>query len=221
MNNLLVHGDPGARSRFIAAWLLGQLDHAGFDVGSTARPKFRCIHFLKNVEELKNFSGPKIRVRFTFDQLPLHLLLFLRKNVHTQIPNFTKNEFDLETFSKLYVFAKECWSQEQGLDYRLYNYVINFEDTFDIDKLIELYNQVNGHNPSKKFVEQAVQNNKLNQIDIDPNHAASIAALLLETETRLNLQERHRRWSITELYANTSPTDLYTTIQSTLCSQNY
>ena len=219
--NLLVHGDPGARPRFVGAWLSDQLDNAGFDVGTTAWPRFRCFHTLHNRQDLIDFVGPRVRVKFTFDQLSRHLLLFLRKNVHTQLPDFTRDEYSLETFSKLYIFARECLEQEQAVDYSLYDHVIRFEDTFDIEKLKNLYQQVNGCQPSDTLVHQAEENNQLNQITLDPNHACSIVALVLATETQLELSEKNRRWSITEIYATTPQSDLYTVIKSLINKENY
>jgi len=219
--NLLVHGDPGARPRFVGAWLSDQLDNAGFDVGTTAWPRFRCFHTLHNRQDLIDFVGPRVRVKFTFDQLSRHLLLFLRKNVHTQLPDFTRDEYSLETFAKLYIFARECLEQEQAVDYSLYDHVIRFEDTFDIEKLKNLYQQVNGDSPGESLIQQAHKNNQLNQIDIDLNHACSIAALVLSTETQLGLLEKNRRWSVTEIYATTQQSDLYNVIKSCIHKENY
>jgi len=221
MNKLLIHADPGARSHFIANWLHNKLDHAGFDVGITAYMPFVKIHNLENVDQLKNFLGTRIRIRPTFDKLPLHLLLFLRKNVQIQLPDFTKNEFSLETFSKVYIFAKECFANDNNLDYSLYNHVINFEDTFELGKLVDLYEKINGVAPSQTDIDQAMRNNIMNQIELDINHACSIAAMILETESKLNLKEKNRLWSLPELYNTVDQNDLYNVIESKICKDNY
>jgi hypothetical protein len=221
MNDLLIHADPGARAHFIAGWLYNKLDHAGFDVGLTTYTPFVKIHHLENVDQLINFPGVRLRIKPTFEQLALHLLLFLRKNVQVQIPNFTKNEFNLETFSKVYIFAKERFDHDSNLDYSLYNYVINFEDTFDLEKLIDLYEKINGVPPPQTNIDQAICNNRINQIKLDPNHACSIAAMILETEYNSNLIEKNRYWSIPVMYETIPITELYQTIKSKIIPENY
>ena len=221
MTNLLIHADPGARAHFVANWLSNKLDHAGFDVGATAFLPFVKIHRLNDVYQLTSFQGPRIRIKPTFDKLDLHLLLFLRKNVHVQLPNFTKNEFSLETFTKVYIFAKECVDNNNNLDYSLYHYAINFEDTFDLEKLIDLYEKINGVTPSQTNINLAVRNNTINQIELDVNHACSIAAMVLETESKLNLLEKNRHWSIPVLYETTPVAELYQTVKSMITLEHY
>ena len=221
MNNLLIHADPGARSHFVASWLHNKLDNAGFDVGATANTPFVKIHYLENVGQLTTFLGPRIRIKPTFDKLALHLLLFLRKNVHVQLPDFTKDEFSLETFSKVYIFAKEALEHNSNLDYSLYNYVIKFEDTFDLEKLIELYQKINGVDPSQNNIDLAVRNNNINHFELNPNHACSIAAMILETESKLNLIEKNRHWSIPVLYKTTPIEELYQMVKSKITTENY
>jgi hypothetical protein len=216
-----VHADPGARSGFISAWLQDDLVAAEFDVGLSSGTKFTKIHHFNNADQIKNFSGPRVRVRPDFNKLNLHLLLFLRKNVYLQMPNFTRNEFSIETFSKLYIFAKECFEQDSALDHSLYDHVLFFQDTFDIEKLIQLYQAVNQREPSQINIDSAVKNNKLNQIEIDLNHACTIASMVLEIESTLNLQEKNRLWSLPEVYAETDVTDLYNTIKHLITSKNY
>jgi hypothetical protein len=219
--DILVHGDPGARSRFISAWLLDQLDGAGFDVGSTIHPRVKCHHTVDNIRDITRFNCPKIRVKFAFDRLSLHLYLFLQKNVYAQIPDFTRDEYSLETYSKVYGLAKECLEQEQQIDYSLYDASITFDQTFDIDCLVELYVKINQHRPSDRLIEQAIKNNQMNQIDIDPNSSCSLAALVLETETRLQVKEQQRLWSIVELYNTTLPCDRWAALTARLIKENY
>jgi hypothetical protein len=221
LNKILVHGDPGARSRFVSAWLLDQLDGAGFDVGNTAHPEARCLHTLNSITDITGFNGPKVRVKFSFAQLSLSLYLFLRKNVYAQFPDFTRNEYSLETYSKVYGLAKECLEQEQQINYGLYDASITFAETFDLDRLIELYVKINQKSPSDQLIKQATQNNQINQIDIDPNSACSLAALVLETETNLGVKEQQRLWSILEIYKTTATSNLYTAVKAQLTGNNY
>jgi len=219
--SFLIHADPGARSGFISAWLQHNLEQSGFDVGKTTRTKFFKIHKLVDDTQLTTFSGIRIRVKPTFNQMALWLLLFLRKNVYTQIPNFTKDEFSLETFSKVYMFAKECFEHDANLDYSLYDYTITFADTFDMNKMTELYYKCLGQKPTQDHVEHAIHNNKLNQLYIDLNHACNIASTVLELESTLNLKEKDRRWSLPEIYNTTDTSDLYKTIRSKISTPYY
>ena len=221
MNKLLIHADPGARSGFVAAWLNDDLAHAGFDAGATSKTSFFKIHTLDNHERIKSFQGTKIRIKSTFTLLNLHLLLFLRKNVHVQLPDFTKDEYSLETFSKVYIFAKECFDKEKFVDYSLYDYSITFNDTFNLDKMINLYHQVNNQYPNETNIKRAILHNKINQIELDNAHACSIAAMILETESIMNLKEGNRTWSMPILYNTIPIEDLYTTVKSMIVSNNY
>jgi len=218
---LLIHADPGARSGFVAAWLQDKLDTAGFDVGVTSNTSFFKIHNLDHHQTIKSFNGTKIRIKSTFKLLNLQLLLFLRKNVHVQLPNFTKDEFSLETFSKVYIFAKHCFTNETQVDYSLYDCAITFDDTFDMGKMIKLYYQHNNRYPDANHIDLAVQNNIINQITPDANHACSIAAMVLETELAQNLLEENRYWSLPDLYQTTPVIELYQTIKSKIVPNNY
>jgi hypothetical protein len=220
--SFLIHADPGARSGFLSAWLQDDLALSGFDVGLTAKNStFFKIHHLVDTTQIKNFSGTRIRIKSTFDNLALLLLLFLRKNVYTQIPNFTKNEFSLETFSKVYIFAKECFENDSKSDYSLYDHVITFSDTFDMNKMIELYYKCQGRSPSQNHIDHALHNNNLNKIQIDINHSCNIAATVLELESRLNLKESNRLWSLPEIYNTIELSNLYNTISSKISKQYY
>jgi len=219
--DLLIHADPGARSGFVAAWLQDKLDTAEFDVGLTTNTSFFKIHNLDNHQTIKSFNGEKIRIKSTFKLLNLQLLLFLRKNIHVQLPNFTKDEFSLETFSKVYIFAKECFDNETQVDYSLYDYALTFDDTFNIDKMINLYYQYNKKYPTDEQISFAIVNNNVNQISLDRNHACSIAAMILEIESAMNLLEKNRYWSLPVIYQATPITELYQTIKSKITPDNY
>ena len=131
--NLLVHADPGARSGFLAAWLTNKLDRATFDSGLALTPRFKKIHRLITPNDILTFDGVKIRIKPTLESIDLHSLLFLRKNVHPQIPDFTRDEYSLDTFSKLVRFSNEIFRWDSELDYSLYDYVLHFDQTFDYE----------------------------------------------------------------------------------------
>jgi len=217
----LIHADPGARSGFLATWLTDNLKDAGFDVGITARPNFVKIHTLDHVDRIINFPGIKIRIKPSFDKLNLQLLLFLRKNVHKQIPNFTRNEFSLETFSKVYIFAKECFEHDASLNYLHYDHVIDFCDTFNLEKLTELYVKCNNFYPAMYNINYMLKNNAMNQLPIEKNHACNISAMLITTETKMNLKEKNRKWSLPAIYNTVDINDIYDTIRSKIKAENY
>jgi hypothetical protein len=223
--DLLIHACPGARAHFLAAWLKDDLGNAGFDVGSTVNTPFFKIHHVDNVNvdlnTIKKFQGTKIRIKTTFKMLDLQLLLFLQKNLHKQLLDFTRDEFGIETFSKVYRSAVDWFAEESLLDYSLYDYVITFDDTFNIDKLVDLYYQYNKRLPTNEHLELAQQNNKINQIVLDPNHACSIAAMILETESQIKLSEKNRYWSVVDVYETTPVTQLYQTVKSLIMLDNY
>ena len=220
-HNLLIHADPGARSGFVAAWLTNRLSKLAFDSGASLRPPYLKIHKLENVNDIKNFVGTKIRVRPNIDSIDLHSLLFLRKNVYLQIPDFTRDEFSLETFTKLTHFSQEIFEWDQELDYNLYDIVMDFADTFDNDFMVALYKKVVGTNPTSDMIDMLVKTNELNCIPVDQNHACSILKLCLAQEQKLGLKEEHRFWSIVDVYNTTAIDQLYDTVLKSIVPSNY
>ena len=219
--NLLVHADPGARSGFVAAWLTSSLTKLAFDSGRSLRPSYRKIHKLDNTDDIKNFTGTKIRVRPSIVTIDLHSLLFLQKNVYQQIPDFTRDEYSLETFTKLAHFSKEIFEWDNELDYSLYDAVINFADTFDNDFMIALYKNLTGTDPTSTMINMLVKTNELNRIPIDKNHACSILKLCLTREQNLGLKEEHRFWSIVDVYNTTQIDQMYDTVSKLIVPANY
>ena len=219
--NLLIHADPGARGGFIAAWLTNRLLTLSFDSGASQRPIFCKIHVLKDVNVLKNFIGTKIRVRPAVKTVDLHSLLFLRKNVYVHFPDFTRDEYSLETFTKLTMFSQEIFEWDSDLDYSLYDIVLDFADTFDNDYMISLYKKVVGVFPTSDMVDMLIKTNELNLIPIDNNHACSILKLCFEQEFKLGLKEEHRFWSIVDVYDSTPIDQLYNTVIKSIVPKNY
>jgi hypothetical protein len=219
--SILIHADPGSRSGFVAAWLTDQLTRIEFDVGLEIKPKFVKIHKLENPAHIKEHNGLKIRIRPEIETIDIHSLLFLRKNVHTQIPEFTRNEYSLETFTKVCKFSKEIFEWDSKLDYSLYNTVLNFADTFNNEYMINLYKKVNNSDPAPVMVDTLIKTNDLNRISIDKNHACSILKLCLVQEQKLNLKEENRFWSIVDIYNSNSVNQLYDTVYHAIDSKNY
>ena len=164
--NLLIHADPGARSGFLAAWLTDRLTNCGFDIGATLGTRFVKIHNLEDPNSIIKHQGIKIRIRPNLYSIDLHTLLFLRKNDYDQIPSFTKNEYSLETFTKLHHFAIEVFTQDKELNYSLYDYVVDFSDTYDQDYLIDLYKKIAGTDPTQEMINSMIKTNELNKLAI-------------------------------------------------------
>lgn len=219
--NLLIHADPGARSGFLAAWLTDRLVRVSFDSGVELTPRYVKIHHLTDPDNIKLFNGIKIRIKPNIEYIDLLTLLFLRKNVYTQFPEFTKDEYSLETFTKLTEFSNEIFQWDSELDYSLYDYVINFGDTFDNEYMKEFYTTLTGKISTNKSIGILEQTNKINQISINRNHACSIIKLILVLEQKLNLKEEHRFWSIVDIYNNTPVDQLYETVYNSIKPENY
>ena len=217
----LIHADPGARSGLVGAWLSNTLSGKSFDVGAQDGVSFYKIHHLNDVKELTDFDGIKIRIQPTYNMIDLHCLLFLRKNVHVLMPNFTKDEYCLETFTKLWRFAINSFKYDSALDLNMYNYVINFESTFVTEYMVNLYKQINNRAPTPEQINALVATNELSNISIPKNHSTSILKLLLDGEKKLLRTESQRFWDIIDLY-NTTPVDkLYDTVLTKIRPENY
>ena len=221
--DLLIHGDPGARNGFVGAWLTKSLLKTSFDVGEELAPTYTKIHNFSgnNKDTLEKFSGVRIRIRPTLEMIDTHILLFLRKNVHTQLPNFTRDEYSFETFSKLWNFIKECFVHDTQINYSLYDYVINFEDTYNLEAMINLYQKVLLSFPSDHEIQIFHNTNSINRIPLDINHSASLIKFILKQETHLGVSEQQRHWSIVDIYRNTNKEQLHTEIKRAIIKENY
>jgi hypothetical protein len=221
-NHLLIHADPGARSGFVASWLTDKLSRVSFDSGAEFKPQFTKIHRLQDASRLKNFNGVKIRIKPTLSMIDQHALLFLRKNVYTNDTNkFTFDEFSFETLSKLDCFVDDilCWDSK--LDYKLYDHVILFSDTYSTQSMIDLYQLINHQMPDDTQIKILELTNQNNCFTLDKNHACAILKLILTKEHILNLNKKQRFWSIVDVYQNTKKEKLYNTIDSLICDNNY
>jgi hypothetical protein len=219
--NLLIHADPGARSGLLGAWLTDRLTRPVFHVGEELMPRFVKIHKLNREQDVADFDGIKIRVRPSIDIVDRLSLLFLRKNVYVLMPDFTRDEYSLETYTKLTEFAKEILEWDAELDYSLYDHVIDFADTFDTDAMIEIYHKVHDRFPTGKMIDVLSETNAINSIQTDKNHSCSIVKMVLQREQELGLREEHRFWSVVDLYHSTPVDDLYDTIYQSIIPENY
>lgn len=219
--NLLVCADPGARSHTLAGWILGTLSRSVFEPGIVFSQNFDKVHDDFGNTRAKKHTGVKIRIRPGYAKLSTHLYLFLIKNVYTQIPNFSRNQFDLETATKVSEAAKYWFGHDQQIDNKIYDYVINFEDTYNLDLMIDLYYQIWKKYPEKNTIEILDQTNDLNNPVLDKNHACMVSAMVLEKENQLGLKEDQRFWSFPDLYQTVPESQLYDTILSHITPENY
>ena len=171
------------------------------------------------IDSINNFSGIKIRIKPNISSIDLHLLLFLKKT--SNLKYFSQQEYSLDTFTKLTANATRWFDQDKIVDYRLYDIVLNFVDTFSNEYMIDLYKKVVGVEPTLDMIDMLVKTNELNNIPIDKNHACSMVKLCLAQEQKLGLKEEHRFWSIIDVYNSTPIDQLYDTVLELITPDNY
>lgn len=215
---MLIHADPGARSGFVAAWLQDRLTEPWFDVGESVKAPFFKIHRL--VGPMPQIT-PKIRIRPTTVKLDLHTLLFLYKNVYTLEPDFTRDEYSIETMAKIWNFIKEIFEWDSLLRYDAYDHVVDFESTFDTDAMIQLYKSVNLREPNDTLIQTLIETNNLNNIEVLPNHTCGLCKLIWSKEHDAGFKEADRYWSIVDVYQNVPINDRYNTIDQLIQQKNY
>ena len=218
---LLIHADPGGRAHFVATWLKSELSEAHYDVGKQIFTDFTKIHNDWNNDEAKKFDGIRIRIKSGFTLLATQLHLFLNKNVYFLVPNFTKDQFSFTAVEKLLEAVKGWWYHDMQVDYTLYDKIINFNDTYNTDYMIELFFWYNNKHPSAEQIEVLVQTNKLSNPEIDCNHSTSIAAMITEKEYSQGFKEIERYWSLKNIYETSDVQKLYETVYNAIVPENY
>lgn len=194
---ILIHGSPGVRLGFINAFLTDKLQHDMYDVGQQI-PLYKFHTY--NEEKIREFKGKKIYIKLSNDLLFLHMFLFFEKNILTQIPEFQNFHYTHRNlFDKFYYSSKMWFENEKINNFTLYDHIIPFEKTYDIDYLVKLYKEFNGTPPSDVLLESAKSTNKKNFPDIPKNHAARVAALVFNFEYKNNFTDKDRRWAINEI----------------------
>lgn len=207
----------------LAAWLQTNLPGRHFDVGvfPNGVANYTKIHELTDLDQLKKFKGIRIRIRQDRKKLATALYLFLVKNVYNMIPTFSRNQTDLETFTKVYSCQRQWFIDDGNLDYQLYDYVVDFSALYDQEFMIRLYQTINNQAPSDWLVRQLIENNYQNDPKLDAYHSCHIAAKVLNVEHALNLNEQDRNWSIVDLYSNFDLESRSTMLESFLTPKNY
>ena len=227
--NLLVHGHPGSRLGFVAAVLTDKLLDNLFDVGDLVQQDFRKLHKF-NPPVLSSFSNTKICIHTTFAMLERHFFLFFQKNVL----KIEKEKFQnlhvtsREIIEKMYYAFNSDWSPDAAVTVAdCYNYHIDFEQTFDIEFMCDLYFQVNKKSPSSSLVKAMQTTNQVNSQPIELNHGCRIAAEIIKFEHLNHFTEHDRSWQLNEICAFTDsgecldPGNLYNNVMSKLSPEFY
>lgn len=218
---LFILADPGARAHFVASWLLSDLTSAHYEIGTSIKSNFTKWHNDWDNIHARNFNGVKIRIKPSFSLLSLHLYHFLIKNVYVLIPDLPQDPYKVIITDKLLESAKGWWYHDLQIDYSLYDKCINFNDTYSTDFMVDLFFWYNNKYPTIEQIKILEETNKLNYPTFDKNHAASIAAMVIEQEFKKELKEIDRYWSIEKIYRTTDPENLYETIYNSIVPENY
>jgi hypothetical protein len=219
----------------VAAVLQDKLVDRLFDVGRTiyAEIDFVKLHtFDQNI--VSTFSGTKICINTTFDLLHLHFFLFYQKNVLESIDPVIKKVFqdlhitDRRVLDKLFYTFNSNWISDANVtQHKLYDYHINFEQTFDIEFMCDLYFQINQTLPSSRLIEAMQTTNQINSPMVDLNHSCRVAAEIVKFEHTNNLTEQDRSWNLNQVCGFTDdgvsldPNNLYENVMSKLSPEFY
>jgi len=227
--NLLIHGPPGSRLGFVAAVLQNKLLNNLFDVGAHLEPEYVKLHEFDQ-EIISSFPDTKICIHTTFDMLDRHFLLFYQKNVITVLPERFQNLHvtNRKILDRLY-YSFSNWASDDAIAraFNLYDYNINFEQTFDVEFMCDLYFQVNKKMPSSSLIEAIQTTNQTNFQPIELNHSCKIAAEIIKFERQNNFTEDDRSWQLDQACDFTDsgecldPDNLYNNVMSKLSVEFY
>lgn len=221
---LLITADPGARSHFVAAWLLNKLAKPYFDVGiNSYTPTVTKIHFDYDNVQANSFQGLKIRIRPEIEKLHLHLYLFFKKaTVHKNLGAvFKSSEYSFECYEKVYQSAMHWLDHDQQVNLSLYDKVINFSDTYNINLMIDMYCWYNKQSPSDEQIHVMELTNEVSLPDLSKNNACQIAASVILLEQHLGLKEANRQWSVEKEYQDSDLESLHQRIVKKITPVNY
>lgn len=176
--NLLVLAEPGARAGFVGNWLMGTLKESHYDVGI----ELGHTHFLKkhyNGANQDEFTGIidgyySIAVISDFDKLDLLLKLYYDKCISDNSTTDIN-----EVLVGLLSAAERYIANARKLDRAMFDDTIKFSDTFNQERLNEIYYKFNKSYPTKAQIKIAEETNRINTIDLDDNHPCSVIKELL------------------------------------------
>ena len=133
-----------------------------------------------------------------------------------------------EIIEKMYYAFNSDWLPDADVTVpELYDHNINFEQTFDIEFMSNLYFQVNGKLPSSGLVEAMQTTNQVNSQPIASNHGCRIAAEIIKFEHLNNVTEHDRSWQLNQVCAFTDsgecldPDNLYENVMAKLSVEFY
>ena len=230
---LLIHGHPGSRLGFVAAVLQDKLSNNLFDVGRAQPVNYVKLHTFDQ-RIVSAFAGVKICINTTFNLLDRHFFLFFQKNVLGSMDPIIKKVFqnlhitDRQILDKMFYALNHNWLPDVNItQHKLYDYHINFEQTFDIEYMCDLYFQINQTLPSSKLIEAMQTTNQVNSPTIDQNHSCRVAAEILRFEHTNDLTEQDRSWNLnqtcgfTDDGVCTDPENLYKNVMTKLSLEFY
>jgi len=228
---LLIQGPPGVRIGFVNALLSDRLTDGLFDVGDEIKAGlYQVDEKLHDYDQqhIVNFSGRSIGIKMSMNLLELHLYLFQAKNFKLIAPELTSlHHTHRLLIDKLYYSAKSWYNQQCSNDYSIFDHVITFSDTFEIDKMFELYFAFNKKPIDEKLKQAVVTTNQRNLVACPQNHSCRIAAAILNFEIENNLKEQQRLWSLNTVGNFTDegvcldPENLYQNVSQHLKLQYY
>jgi hypothetical protein len=162
--------------------------------------------------------------------LDRHFFLFFQKN----ILKIEKEKFkdrhvtDREVVEKMYYAFNSDWAPDSAITVtNCYDYNINFEQTFNIEFMSDLYYQVNKKSPSSRLVEAMHTTNQTNTQPIELNHGCRVAAEIIKFEHQNNFTEHDRSWQLNQVCTFTDsgecldPDNLYNNVMSRLSVEFY
>jgi hypothetical protein len=225
MARIGIFAPPGARCGFLATFLNQKLTKDAYDVGRELNYASGKLDFVKTHVYDKNIykNDITVRINLSYDSIDQMLFLFLHKNIYRWEPNFTKDEYSIETFTKLYRQAISEIKQEKFLkDSNIkFDIEMEFKNTFNVGYIFELYKSINGKLPSTKERKNAILSMSKSSPYIPINHASNIVKLIINKETKLNLNELNRKWDINNIFQNTDTKKLYNTVNNIIKGSNY
>ena len=225
MARIGIYAPPGARCGFVATYLNQKLTTSGYDIGRELNYASGDLDFIKThtYDEKIHDNDITIRINLSYDLLDRMLYLFLHKNIYRWEPNFTKDEYGIETFTKLYYHTVDQINEEQAIIDNNYKFDITmtFSNTYKLGYLNELYRKINGVYPTDEEKKNAVLSNQESTPEIPINHASNIVKSVINRENQLKVIKSNRKWNINDIYADTEVKELYNKVNETMIKSNY
>lgn len=189
MANLLVLAEPGARCGFIGNWLFGSLKQAHYDVGeSLGTYNFTKKHYDGDGEFLftdvdRHYYA--VAIVSDIDSLDLLLKLFYDKCIYGDAA-IDMNEVLVILLST----AERYMENAKNLDTSQFDDVITFSDTFNQERLNEIYYKFNDRLPTAQEIKIAEETNKINTFELDEDHPCTVIKDLIKFDMQMYPKQR-------------------------------